>query len=52
MTNKELKLLGMSLKALLDVGEVEKVKEIVNVMASDGINLEADNKKGKKKTNG
>jgi hypothetical protein len=52
MTNKELKLLGMSLKALLDVGEVERVREIVNAMASDGINLEADSKKGKKKTNG
>ncbi|MDR2559821.1 MAG: hypothetical protein LBC86_09845 [Oscillospiraceae bacterium] len=52
MTNKELILLGMSLEALLEAGEIEKVKKIVSVMASNGVKPEVNNKKGKKKSDG
>ena len=35
MSNKELTLLGMALKALMESGETEKAKEIIDYMASD-----------------
>jgi hypothetical protein len=37
MTNKELTLLGMALKALIEIGEIEKAKEIIDYMANDAI---------------
>jgi hypothetical protein len=49
MTNKELMLLGMSLEALLEAGEIEKVKEIVKVMASPEIKAKVkEDTKGQK----
>ncbi|MCL2108042.1 MAG: hypothetical protein FWH20_01675 [Oscillospiraceae bacterium] len=45
MTNKELTLLGMSLKALMDVGAIDQVKEIVAVMAD--VDTEKVEKKAK-----
>ena len=33
MTNKELTLLGMALKALIECGAVDKAKEIIDYMA-------------------
>ena len=35
MPNKELTLLGMALKALVESGENERAKEIIDYMASD-----------------
>jgi hypothetical protein len=35
MTNKELTLIGMALKALVESGEIEKAKAIIDYMASD-----------------
>ncbi|MCL2638294.1 MAG: hypothetical protein FWD48_07965 [Oscillospiraceae bacterium] len=49
MTNKELMLLGMSLDALLEAGEIEKAREIIKVMASSETKTKSnDNKKGQK----
>jgi hypothetical protein len=36
MTNKELIILGKALQALLELGAIEKTKEIADIMASDG----------------
>ena len=36
MTNKELLILGMALDALLETGQIGKVREIVKVMADKG----------------
>ncbi|MCL1823724.1 MAG: hypothetical protein FWG44_05930 [Oscillospiraceae bacterium] len=53
MTNKELTLLGMALDSLLELNEIEKVKEIVKVMALPGEKVKLkDNTKGKKQTDG
>ena len=46
MTNKELTLLGMALKALIETGEVDKAKEIIDYMAVDAPQKE-DNNKGR-----
>ena len=35
MTSKELKLLGKALKALIECGEIEKLKEIIFEMAEE-----------------
>ncbi|MCL2693578.1 MAG: hypothetical protein FWE60_00555 [Oscillospiraceae bacterium] len=47
MTNKELTLLGKALQALLELKEYDKVKEIVDAMASTEVKSKLnDNKKG------
>jgi hypothetical protein len=49
MTNKELIILGKALEALLELNEIDKVKEIVSVMAESGVKpIAKDNKKGQK----
>jgi hypothetical protein len=35
VTNKELIILGKAFQALLELGATEKIKEIVDIMASD-----------------
>jgi len=44
MTNKELIILGKALQALLELGATERIKEIVDIMASEGDtkNIEKD----------
>ena len=37
VTNKELRLLGKALDALLELNAIDKVKEIVKVMAEDEV---------------
>ena len=44
MANKELTLLGMALKALIESGEIEKAKEIIDYMASDVLKKETEEK--------